>query len=280
MSKKSFLQKFMNHKAAMIGLIVLVVEIVALIVLPFVMQLDPYSIDPAAFNAAPDGTHILGTDEVGRDMFSRIVYGGRVSLLVGFVSTAISVIIGLPLGLIAGYYRGYLGTGILRLADIFMSFPVMILILVFVAVFSPSIVNVTIIIGVVGWTATAKLLYANVLAERKKEYVEAAKSLGVGDLKILFQYILPNSVAPLWMSIAFRISQAIILESSLSFLGAGVQPPMASWGNIIYSAQNLMVLTRRPWMWIPAGICLMVTIISINLIGEGVRDALDPKMSH
>ena len=275
-----FFRKFIHHKMALVGLVILVLEVIAVLVLPPLLKLDPYTIDPRAFSSPPTPAHVMGTDEVGRDMLARIVYGGRISLFVGISSAVLSVLIGLPLGLIAGYYRGILGAVIMRAADIFMSFPTMVLMLVLVAIYKPSVPTIIVTIGVLGWTQSAKLIYGNVLSVRNKEYVEAAKASGTSNLMILLRYILPNSIAPLWMAIAFRTSSAIITESSLSFLGAGVQPPAASWGNIIFAAQSLPVLTSKPWIWLPTGILLLVTVICVNLVGEGLRDALDPKMKR
>ena len=278
--KGEFLKSFFKHKLAVMGLAVLVVEILLMIFLPMVIEMYPVAIDNTAFNQAPGQVHLLGTDDVGRDILARVVYGGRISIIIGILATVISVALGLPLGLFAGYYRGKVETFIMRAADIFMSFPSMVLILVVVAVFGSSVPIIIVLIGVLGWPAIAKLIYGNVLSVRSKEYVESEKAIGTGSLKILFCTVLPNSIAPLWVSLAFRISNAMITESALSFLGAGVQPPTASWGNIIQAAANLAVLTRRWWIWIPAGVCLVVTIICINFIGEGVRDALDPKMKR
>ena len=279
-SGREFLHSFVRHKLAMIGLIIFLAEIVLVLVLPPIMHLDPTAIDSTHFSAAPGGSHILGTDDVGRDMFARVVCGGRISILIGVAATAISVVIGLPLGLFAGYYRGKAETIIMRAADIFLSFPSMVLILVIVAVFGSSIPALIILIGVLNWPAIAKLIYGNVLSVRSMEYVEAERAIGTPSLKILFQTVMPNSIAPLWVSLSFRISNAMITESALSFLGAGVQPPTPSWGNIIQNATSLVVLTQRWWIWIPAGLCLVVTIFCINFIGEGVRDALDPKMKR
>ena len=271
--------KFRHNKRAMFGVIIVLIVALAVIFLPLVMDLDPFTTDAeAGFNTPPSAEHILGTDDVGRDLFARLLYGGRISLLVGIASTCVSVIIGVPLGLIAGYYRGIWETIIMRAADIFMSFPSMILILVLVAVFGPSIFNVTVVIGVLGWTSIAKLIYGNTLSLREKEYIEAARAMGMKNRKIIFTEILPNAIAPVWVTIAFRVSSGILTESSLSFLGLGVQTPQASWGNIICAAQNLLVLTARPWVWIPPGICIILVVVGFNFIGEGVRDALDPKM--
>ena len=271
--------KFRHNKRAMFGVVVVLIVALAVLILPLVMDLDPFTTDAeAGFNTPPSAQHILGTDDVGRDLFARLLYGGRISLLVGIASTCVSVLIGVPLGLIAGYYRGIWETIIMRAADIFMSFPSMILILVLVAVFGPSIFNVTVVIGVLGWTSIAKLIYGNTLSLREKEYIEAAKAMGMKNRKIIFTEILPNAIAPVWVTIAFRVSSGILTESSLSFLGLGVQTPQASWGNIIFAAQNLLVLTARPWVWIPPGICIILVVVGFNFIGEGVRDALDPKM--
>lgn len=271
--------KFRHNKRAMFGVVVVLIVALAVLILPLVMDLDPFTTDAeAGFNTPPSAQHILGTDDVGRDLFARLLYGGRISLLVGIASTCVSVLIGVPLGLIAGYYRGIWETIIMRAADIFMSFPSMILILVLVAVFGPSIFNVTVVIGVLGWTSIAKLIYGNTLSLREKEYIEAARAMGMKNRKIIFTEILPNAIAPVWVTIAFRVSSGILTESSLSFLGLGVQTPQASWGNIIFAAQNLLVLTARPWVWIPPGICIILVVIGFNFIGEGVRDALDPKM--
>lgn len=271
-------KKFMHNRKAVLGLIIVCFLVLAVILIPIFMKLDPYTTDRAVgFNKAPCSGHPLGTDDVGRDLFARLLYGGRISLFVGIMSTIISVLIGIPLGLIAGYFRGIAETVIMRVADAFMSFPTMVLILVLVAVFGPSILTVTVVIGVLGWTAIAKLIYGNVLSIREREYIQATKAIGMSTPKILLSEVLPNAIPPVWANISFRVAGAILTESSLSFLGMGVQTPQASWGNIIFAAQNLLVLTARPWVWFPPGICIILAVVGFNFIGEGVRDALDPK---
>lgn len=272
------MKKFIHNKKAMLGLAIVTILVLAVVFIPLFADLDPYTTDRAAgFNKPPSDAHILGTDDVGRDLFARLLYGGRISLFVGITSTIISVLIGIPLGLIAGYFRGTAESIIMRTADAFMSFPSMVLILVLVAVFGPSILTVTVVIGVLGWTAIAKLIYGNVLSIREREYIQAARAVGVSTKKILFSEVLPNAIPPVWANLSFRVAGAILTESSLSFLGMGVQTPQASWGNIIFAAQNLLVLTARPWVWLPPGICIILVVIGFNFIGEGVRDALDPK---
>lgn len=271
-------QRFLRHRMAMAGLIVLCAELLLIVILPRVMGLDPTASTADGFGAAPSAEHLLGTDDVGRDNLARLLDGGMTSLYVGFLSTMLSLVIGVPLGLAAGYYRGWWEILIMRLSDIFLSFPAMILILVLVAMMGPSVNSVTFVIGFMGWPTFAKLLYANVLSIREKEYVEAARAVGTKNTPIIAKYILPNAFAPVLVAFTFRLANSIIQESTLSFLGMGVQLPQASWGNILYAAQSISILTQRPWMWIPAGIALLLTVLSINFFGDGLRDALDPKM--
>ena len=277
--RKQAAERFFQHKLAAGALIFLAVEIVLILVLPSALHLDPYTTDRAAFGAAPDAVHMLGTDTTGRDVFARLIYGGRVSLFVGVFSTLVSVVIGVPLGAAAGYFRGAAETVIMCATDIFMSFPAIVLILVAVAVIGPSVWSVSVIIGILGWTEFSRVIYSKVLSVAKEDYVEAARALGAGKLRILFSYILPNSLTPVLVSASFKMAGSILMESSLSFLGMGVQPPEASWGNMIHEAQSVAVLIGKPWMWAPAGIAILFTILAINFIGDGLRDALDPKVN-
>lgn len=276
---KDVLKRFFVHKLAMTGAVILLIEISCILFLPSILKLDPYSVDYADFGGRPSAEHILGCDDVGRDLFARLIYGGRVSLTVGVYSAFVSLIIGVPLGLLAGYFRGLIEILVMRFADVFMSFPNMILILVLASVLGQSITTVTLVIGFLGWPEFARLIYATVLSVREKDYIESARAIGTKDVSILLRYVLPNSFAPVIISFTFRTAQAIIIESSLSFLGLGVQPPAASWGNILYYAQSISILSAKPYMWLPAGIILVLTVLSINFIGDGIRDALDMKMS-
>lgn len=276
---RDVIERFMSHKLAVIGLIVLLLMIIAVIFLPSILDLDPYtSYMIGGFNQKPSAEHWLGTDRTGRDIFARLVYGGRISLTVGILSTLISMLIGIPLGLLAGYFRGWVEIIIMRIADIFMSFPSMMLILVLVSVIGPSVVSITVVLGILGWTQFARLIHSRVLSIREKEYVESAKAIGTKNGKIMSKYILPNAFAPCLITMTFRTASSILMEASLSFLGMGVQPPTASWGNLMYEAKSIVVLSTQPWTWIPPGICLVITVLSINFFGDGLRDALDPKM--
>lgn len=273
------LRRFRAHKLALLGFALLVIEIFCVFLLPLILKLDPFtSVYELPFGSPPAPGYPLGTDDVGRDNFARFLSGGQVSLTVGLLSSMISLLVGVPLGLIAGYFRGAAEMLIMRLADIFMSFPAMVLILVLVSVLGQSIATVTMVIGILGWPSFARLIYGNVLSAREKDYVEAARAIGTKNRGILLQYILPNTFSPVLVAFTFRCAQAIITESSLSFLGMGVQPPQASWGNILYYAQSISVLSQKPWFWLPPGIALMLTVLSINFLGDGIRDALDTKM--
>lgn len=269
--------RYKQDKKAMAALIFLILEIVLLFGLPLVTTLDPIGLDSSATFNAPSAEHWLGTDSLGRDCLARLIYGGRTSLTVGLCALAINVVLGVILGLLAGYFRGIWEIIVMRLADIFMSFPTTILALTMVAVVGASIGTVIGVLGILGWPGIAKLIFGNIVSVREKEYVESSRALGASHLSIITRDILPNTVTPLWMTLAFRLSQAILTESSLSFLGAGIKAPEASWGNIIYDAQNLTVLTLRPWIWIPPGVCIVLTVVCINLIGEGLRSAMDTK---
>ena len=275
---RTIARRFIRHKLAVVGLLVICIEVVLVLSLPALLKLDPYTSARSGFGAPPSKEHILGIDDVGRDNFSRLVFGGRTSLFVGFFSATLSLLIGVPLGLLAGYYRGALEASIMRAADIFMAFPSVILILVLVSIMGTSIVTVALVIGMLGWPTFARQLYANVLSVREKDYVEAAKASGTKHIPLMIRYILPNAFAPALVVYTFQLANAILAEATLSFLGMGVQPPSASWGNIIYAAQSITILSTRPWMWLPPGLCLLFTVLSINFVGDGLRDALDPKM--
>lgn len=269
-------QRFMRHKLAVVGLIVVVIEILLLILLPVVMDLQPNAITDQ-FYGTPGSGHILGTDANGRDVFSRLIYGGRTSLEIGFLSVLVQALIGIPLGILAGYYRKAAEVVIMRLADMFQSIPSMCLNIVLVSVLSPSVSTLVFVIGVMGWPSFARLLYAKVISIREKEYVESARAVGTKNSVIMLKYILPNAISPALVAFTFGIPSAILAESALSFLGLGIQIPLASWGNMLNAAQSIAIVATKPWLWIPPGLCIFVTLISVNLFGDGLRDALDPK---
>ena len=270
------LGRFMRHKLAVVGLIVILAELLLLLLLPLVMDLQPTTITDV-FYGDPSSEHILGTDRDGRDVFARLIYGGRTSLKIGFLAVLVQACIGVPLGIIAGYYRGPAEMIIMRLADMFQSIPSMCLNIVLVSVLSPSAGTLVLVIGVMGWTSFARLLYAKVISIREKEYVESARAIGTRNGVIMLRYILPNAVSPALVAFTFGIPSAILSESALSFLGLGIQIPEASWGNLLNAAQSIAIVSMKPWLWIPPGLCIFVTLISVNMFGDSLRDALDPK---
>ena len=271
------LKRFLRSKRAMIGLIIILVEVFLVTAGLKIYGIDPNALDILKINAAPEAGHILGFDNAGRDMLARVLEGGRISILIGVCAALLGTVIGVAMGLLAGYFQGFVGSFIMRFSDIFLSFPLTVLALVVVSVFEPTVLVLIITIGCIQWVSTCKLIYGNVVMLRDKEFVLAEKALGSSDAKIMFREILPNAMAPVWANTSFHIVSAILLESTLSFLGCGIKIPQASWGNIIYEARSIRVLTDLPWMWIPAGIFLVITIVAFTLLGEGLRDVFDPK---
>ena len=270
--------RFKADRRAMVCLYLLCAELLAVLLLPPLLGLEPNVSDlEAGFWALPSAEHPLGTDDVGRDLLARLLSGGQVSLFIGLSSAAISTALGVPLGLLAGYRRGAWEFWIMRLADIFQTFPSIVLVLCLVTVVGPAALNIVLVLGLLGWTGIARLVYGNTLAVREREYVLAARALGARTGTILRRNILPNVISPVWCSIPLRAGRAILSESSLSFLGFGIRAPQASWGSMIQYASNLTVLTGRPWVWLPPGLCIILTVLCLAGIGDGLRDALDPR---
>lgn len=272
------LTAFWSDRRAAAAAIFMGVEILLVLLLPLFLDQDPNLTDRAAgFWAPPSAQHLLGTDDVGRDIFARLLHGGQISLLVGFASAGLGVVLGVPLGLLAGYKGGKWEYWIMRACDTFQSFPSIILVLAMVSLLGPSVWNIILVIGGLGWASVARLVYGNTLSAKKAEYVEASRALGAGDGAILFRTILPNVVAPVWAVLPLKVVRAILSESSLSFLGVGLRTPQASWGNLTQSAMELVTLTTRPWAWLPPGLCIVATAMALLLVGEGLRKALNPR---
>lgn len=270
-------QRFLKHRLAVVGLITLVLIVLAAIFAPWIAPHSPYEVSDA-FGEAPSAEHLLGTDQVGRDVLTRLIYASRVSLLVGFGAVLIYVAIGTVLGAVSAYFGGWIDMIFMRVTDVFMSFPNLMVILVIVSVLGPSLSNVIIILGLLGWPSVARLVRGSVLTLKQADFVKAGVALGFSTFRILFIHILPNALAPILVHATFGIAGAIMIEASLSFLGMGVQPPIASWGNMLTDAQSLTVLTSQQWLWVPPGILIILAVLSINFIGDGLRDAMDPKI--
>lgn len=269
-------KKFFKHKLAVFGLIVFSLIVLMALFAPLLAPQSPYSVN-GDFADQPSAEHLLGTDQVGRDLLSRLIYASRVSLAVGIGAVAIYVVIGTLLGAVAGYFGKWVDMVIMRLTDVFMSFPYLMVILVLVSIMGPSLLNIILVIGLLGWPSVARIVRGSVLMIKEMDYVKAGVALGLPSWKILFQHILPNCLAPILVNATFGIASSIILEASLSFLGMGVQPPTASWGNMLNEAQSLTVLATQPWLWLPPGLMILLAVLSINFMGDGLRDAMDPK---
>lgn len=269
-------QRFRRHRVAVVGAVILLVLTAGAVGAPVLATNDPYKVDISAYRKGPAANHPLGTDSSGRDVFSRLLYAGRVSLSVGLVAVAIYTLTGVILGAFSGFYGGWLDASIMRLADVVLSFPALILIITVVAVLGPSIYNIMLVIGLLGWPPIARIVRALFLSLREREFVLASRIVGVSNGGIIFRHMLPNALAPVIVAATFGMANAILLEAGLSFLGLGVQPPTPSWGNMLKDAQSLTVLESMPWLWIPPGTMIALAVLSINFIGDGMRDALDP----
>ena len=269
------LRRFRAHHLAKISLVILVVVGLAALFAPVVAPYDPDAI-VGTFSGAPCKEFILGTDQIGRDVFSRLLYATRISLLVGILATAISTVIGVVLGLIAGYFGGVADMILMRFTDMVMSFPYILLVLVAAAIFKPGLWSIILILGFVDWPGVARLVRGNVLSLRETNFVKGNVVAGMPLRHILFSEILPNTVAPILVYATSVMAISMLDEAALSFLGMGVQPPMASLGNMLNGAQSITVLTSQPWLWLPPGIMIVVLVISINCVGDALRDAFDP----
>jgi len=239
---------------------------------------DPYetNLSPEERLQPPSFKHLFGTDDLGRDVFARIAYGGRISISVGFIAVIISLAIGIFLGALSGYYGGKTDWFIMRLVEVMMCIPTIFLILMILAFLGPSIKNVMIVIGLTSWPGLVRLVRAEFLTLRERDYVLAAKVCGASDMRIIFRHILPNALNPIWVNTTLRVGGAILVESTLSFLGLGVQIPTPSWGNILTT--GIHYVDSAWWLMTFPGLFILITVLSFNLVGEGLRDALDPRL--
>lgn len=295
---KIFWKRFRKNRFAVIGLIILIILYSLAIFAPLVAPYDPDgSIDDLLFvDKAPtfkpwkdynmEGEEVtyppnyMGRDEIGRDVFSRVLYAGRVSLSVGFVAVSIYITIGTIWGGIAGYYGKWVDNIMMRIVDAIMSIPTFILLITVMAVFRPSLYNVMIVIGLTGWTGIARYVRAEFLSLKKRDYVEAARCIGAKNSRIIFKHILPNAMGPIIVSATMGIAGAILTESSLSYYGLGVMPPTPSWGNMLTNAQELSTMLDAPWKAFYPGMFIFITVLSFNFVGDGLRDALDPRLKQ
>lgn len=295
---KIFWKRLKRNKFAVVGLVVLTILYLSAIFAPFLTPYAPEGEEadilmtdyPPTFSSYTDmdwegnektyPPNFFGRDELGRDVFTRTLYAGRISLTVGFVSVSIYITIGTIWGAIAGYYGGWVDNVMMRIVDAIMSMPTLLLLITVMALFTPSIFNVMIVIGVTGWTGIARYVRAEFLSLKKRDFTEAARCIGAKNSRIIFRHILPNAVAPIIVAATMGIAGAILTESTLSFLGLGVQPPTASWGNMLNNAQELSTMLSAPWKAFYPGMMIFITVLSFNFFGDGLRDALDPRLKQ
>jgi peptide/nickel transport system permease protein len=271
----TLLKKALSNPFAKAGFIIILVVFLLAMLAPWISPYDPDYINVKAILLAPSWQHWMGTDGLGRDVFSRMLHGGRISLLVGLVAVGISTAIGIVLGALAGYYRGWVDIFIMRLVDIMLSIPSFFLILAVIAFLTPSIINIMIVIGLTSWMGVTRLVRAEFLSLSEREFVQASRTLGAKDARLIFTHLLPNSLTPIIVSSVLGVASAVLMESGLSFLGLGVQAPQASWGNILTDGKEYIQFAW--WLSLYPGMAILITVLGYNLLGEGLRDALDPR---
>ncbi|MGO9378672.1 MAG: oligopeptide ABC transporter permease [Dissulfurispiraceae bacterium] len=270
-------RRFKRNRLSVAGLVVILTIASVAVAAPIVAPYNPFAIDVYNVISAPSSAHLLGTDELGRDVLSRMIWGGRVSLAVGFVAVGISITIGIIIGALAGFYGKAVDAILMRLVDIMLCFPTLFLILAVIAIIGPGIWVIMVVIGITSWMDVSRLVRAEILTLKERDFVAAARAVGASDFRIIFRHILPNALSPVFVSATLGIAGAILLESGLSFLGLGVQPPDASWGNILTSGKDYITVGAW-WLSFFPGIAILITVLSYNLVGEGLRDSLDPRL--
>lgn len=272
------IRRFMRNKLAIAGLVVFCILTLLALLAPVIASKGPDSIDLLNSNQGPSGDHWFGTDGVGRDTFARTIYGGQASIMVGLVAVAISLAVGATLGAIAGFFGGAWDMIIMRGTDVFMAFPPIILILTVAAIAGPGLLNTILLIGFLNWPIPCRLMRAKFLSLREQEYITASRAVGSRNPRLILKHMLPNAMDVLIVYASLGVANAILLEAGLSFLGLGVQLPTPSWGNILNTAQNISILESQPWQWMPAGAAIILMVLAVNFIGDGLRDAIDPRM--
>jgi len=270
------LRKLLNNRLAVYGLVIFSIILLSSIFAPLLTQYDPAQIDLRSRLQTPSWDHLFGTDKLGRDVFSRVIYGGQVSILVGLGSAFLSAVIGVLIGCYAGYKGGWIDVIVLRISEIFMAFPQIILVLLLVSIVGQSLLNLIIIFVISGWGAMARLARARMLSLREEEYVQALRSFGLSTAAICYKHILPNALGPIVVNITLTTAMFILAEAGLSFLGLGVPLNIPTWGNILNAAQDLQVLQNYWWLWLPVGATISLFVLSVNFIGDGLRDSTDP----
>jgi peptide/nickel transport system permease protein len=269
-------KRFRRNPLSLTGFIVVLVLVSIALLAPFIAPYDPTAINVHDVLSPPCKAHLFGTDELGRDLFSRIIWGSRVSLKVGFVAVGIAILTGTLVGALAGFYGGATDAVLMRFVDIMLAFPTFFLILAVIAILEPNIFTIMVVIGITGWMDVARLVRAEFLTIKQRDFISAARATGMSDARLILRHILPNALSPVFVAATFGIAGAILIESGLSFLGLGVQPPEPSWGNILTAGKDNIEVAW--WLSLFPGIAILITVLSYNLVGEGLRDAIDPRL--
>ena len=269
-------KRFLRHKLALFGLSVLTLLLFSAVAAPWLTPYSPTEQNLRNLRQPPSSEHWLGTDGLGRDLLTRVLHAGRISLSVGLVSVSISASVGILIGVAAGYAGGKVDLALMRLTDMVMTFPSLVIIITVAAAVGPSVYNAMLIIGLLTWPTFARLVRGQFLSLRNQQFVIAARSIGVTNWEIAFKHIFPNTLSSIIVAITFGVATSILMEAALSFLGMGVQSPTPSWGNMLRDAQGMNILEDMPWIWLPPGLMIALAVLSINFIGDGLRDALDP----
>ncbi|MHB1005707.1 MAG: ABC transporter permease [Chloroflexota bacterium] len=274
----AFWRRYRRNRTSVLGLVLLALVVLCALFANYIAPYDPFFVNPSDSLLPPSGQYLLGTDDIGRDILSRIIHGARVSLMVGLISISIAAGCGVPLGLAAGFYGRLADAVIMRMLDALLAFPAILLAIFILAVLGPSIQNAMVAIGVIYIPAFARITRANVLSVKQKEYVEAARAMGAHDRRIMARTILPNCLPPIIVQASLGFAYAILVEAALSFLGLGVQPPQPSWGSMLGAGRSL--IGAAPWFATFPGLAIFLTVLALNFIGDGLREALDPHMRH
>ena len=270
-------QRFRRHRGALFGLAILATFSFLAVFAPWVTWHDHYYTDVTSIRTPPSFSHILGTDASGRDVFARLVYAARVSLSVGLISATIASIIGATIGMVSGYVGGWVDNLLMRLVEVVMTFPTFFALIILVSLVGPSVFNLMIIMGLLGWEGKARLVRGQALSLKEMDYVTAARGVGASGTRLIGVHIFPGVLPFILVSATLQIAGVILAESGLSFIGLGVQIPTATWGNMMNAAQSMHILRNIPWLWVPPGLAISATVIAVNFVGDGMRDALDPR---
>lgn len=269
--------RFFHNRTAVVSMVILIVIITLSILAPHLTPYDFETTDLLQIRKAPSAAHLLGTDSVGRDVLTRLLYGGRVSILVGVSTALIQGVLGTVLGAVSGYYGGWVDQILSRIADAILAFPFFVIAMSVTTIIGRGTDKLILTIGLLYWPKLFRIVRTNVRSLKNQDFIVSAKALGMSSLDIIRTHMIPNTLSPVLVSATLSVAQGIILEASLSFLGLGVQPPEASWGNMLSDAQSMTILAKNGWMWIPAGACVVITVLAINFVGEGLQNAFDPK---